>query len=85
MFLGVTLCLSVVTIAYVSVEVEGGIGANISDTAVFKAKVRHVLMAAGYFKILLVLYLSLKKLFLMPVKNVGNHPQLQVFFFSALL
>lgn len=61
----------------------GGIGANISDTAVFRAKLGRVLMVAGYFQILLVLYLSLKEFFVMPAKHVGNHTQLQVLFCSV--
>ena len=59
---------------HVSVEVEEDVGANINGTAVFRAKLGHVLMAAGYFPVLLVLYL--KEFLLVPAKHVGNHTQL---------
>lgn len=39
-------------------SVEGDIGAKISDTAVFKAKLGRALKAAGCFEVLLILYLK---------------------------
>lgn len=45
-----------------------------SDSAVFKAKLGHVLMAAGYFQVLLVLYLN--EFLLMLAKRIGDHSQL---------
>lgn len=39
-------------------SMEGDIGANVSDTAVFKAKLGHALKAAGCFEVLLILYLK---------------------------